>query len=50
MLIKNIELLAPSGDLSRLKAAVDYGANAVYLAGEEFGMRTAATNFSTISR
>jgi len=45
MLIKNIELLAPSGDLTRLKAAVDYGADAVYLAGEEFGMRTAASNF-----
>ena len=45
MLFKDIELLAPSGDLTRLKAAVDYGADAVYLAGEEFGMRTAATNF-----
>lgn len=43
--IKIPELLAPSGDLTRLKAAVDYGADAVYLAGEEFGMRTAATNF-----
>ena len=43
--IKVPELLAPSGDLTRLKAAVDYGADAVYLAGEEFGMRTAATNF-----
>ncbi len=39
------ELLAPAGDLTRLKAAVDYGADAVYLAGEEFGMRTAASNF-----
>jgi putative protease len=39
------ELLCPAGDLTRLKAAVDYGADAVYLAGEEFGMRTAATNF-----
>ncbi|MBE6750750.1 MAG: U32 family peptidase [Ruminococcaceae bacterium] len=39
------ELLSPAGDLTRLKAAVDYGADAVYLAGEEFGMRTAATNF-----
>ena len=39
------ELLAPSGDLTRLKAAVLFGADAVYLAGEEFGMRTAATNF-----
>ena len=39
------ELLCPAGDLTRLKAAVDFGADAVYLAGEEFGMRTAATNF-----
>ena len=39
------ELLCPAGDLTRLIAAVDYGADAVYLAGEEFGMRTAATNF-----
>ncbi len=40
-----MELLCPAGDLERLKAAVDFGADAVYLAGEEFGMRTAATNF-----
>ncbi len=40
------ELLAPAGDIIRLKAAVDFGADAVYLAGEEFGMRTAAGNFS----
>lgn len=39
------ELLCPAGDLTRLKAAVDFGADAVYLAGEEFGMRTAAQNF-----
>ncbi len=39
------ELLCPAGDLSRLVAAVDFGADAVYLAGEEFGMRTAAKNF-----
>ena len=39
------ELLCPAGDLTRLCAAVDYGADAVYLAGEEFGMRTAAANF-----
>ena len=43
--IKAPEVLCPSGDLERLKAAVDFGADAVYLAGEEFGMRTAATNF-----
>ncbi len=40
-----MELLCPAGDLTRLKTAVDFGADAVYLAGEEFGMRTAATNF-----
>ncbi len=40
-----MELLCPAGDLTRLKTAVDFGADAVYLAGEEFGMRTAASNF-----
>ncbi len=44
-IIKLPELLSPAGDLTRLIAAVDYGADAVYLAGEEFGMRTAASNF-----
>lgn len=39
------ELLCPAGDLVRLKTAVDFGADAVYIAGEEFGMRTAASNF-----
>lgn len=43
--IKIPELLCPAGDIVRLKAAVDFGADAVYLAGEEFGMRSAATNF-----
>ncbi len=43
--VKKLELLSPAGDLSRLKGAVDFGADAVYLAGEEFGMRTAASNF-----
>lgn len=43
--IKIPELLCPAGDLTRLIAAVDFGADAVYLAGEEFGMRTAASNF-----
>ena len=42
----SLELLCPAGDLTRLYAAVDYGADAVYLAGEEFGMRTATANFS----
>ena len=40
------ELLSPAGDLARLKAAVDFGADAVYLAGEEFGMRSASKNFT----
>lgn len=39
------ELLCPAGDLTKLKTAVDFGADAVYIAGEEFGMRTAASNF-----
>lgn len=45
---KNIrpELLAPAGDRERLEAAVRFGADAVYLAGREFGMRTASPNFS----
>lgn len=43
--IKQLELLCPAGDLFRLQGAVDFGADAVYLAGEEFGMRTAASNF-----
>lgn len=41
------ELLCPAGDLTRLKTAVQFGADAVYLAGEEFGMRTASANFNT---
>ena len=40
------ELLAPAGDMVRLKMAVLYGADAVYLAGESFGMRSFAGNFS----
>ena len=42
---RKLEVLSPAGDLTRLKAAVDFGADAVYIAGEEFGMRTAAANF-----
>ena len=40
------ELLAPAGDRLRLKAAVKYGADAVYLGGSIFGMRTAPENFT----
>ena len=44
-LTKKPELLAPAGDMERLIAAVDYGADAVYLAGKSFGMRAAPQNF-----
>lgn len=39
------ELLAPAGDMERLSAALSFGADAVYLAGKEFGMRSAPKNF-----
>ncbi|MDO5715816.1 MAG: U32 family peptidase [Tissierellia bacterium] len=41
-----IELLAPAGDLNKLKTAVEYGADAVYLGGEHFGLRKASKNFT----
>ena len=40
-----VELLAPAGDMEKLKAALHFGADAVYLAGERFGLRTASKNF-----
>ena len=43
---KKPELLSPAGDMERLRMAVLYGADAVYLAGESFGMRSFAGNFS----
>lgn len=42
----NPELLAPAGSLEKLKVAVLYGADAVYCGGQEFGLRTAAENFT----
>lgn len=41
------ELLCPAGDMERLEMALHYGADAVYLAGELFGMRAAAGNFTS---
>ena len=41
-----LELLAPAGDMERLRMAVSYGADAVYLAGSAFGMRAFAGNFT----
>ena len=45
-LIKIPEVLAPAGSLDKLKIAVLYGANAVYVGGQKFGLRTAAENFT----
>ena len=43
---KRMELLAPAGDWERLEMALAYGADAVYLAGDTYGMRSFAGNFS----
>ena len=44
--MKRIELLAPAGDLERLKIAFLYGADAVYIGGNILGLRANATNFA----
>ena len=44
--MKKIELLAPAGDKEKLLTALDFGADAVYLGGSEFGLRVASKNFS----
>ncbi len=44
--MKKVELLAPAGDLERLKIAIDYGADAVYLGGVMLGLRANAKNFT----
>lgn len=44
--MKKVELLAPAGDLQKLKFAIMYGADAVYIGGQIFGLRAAARNFS----
>lgn len=43
---KKVELLAPAGDLEKLKFALHYGADAVYIGGQTFGLRASAKNFS----
>lgn len=45
-MMRNIELLSPAGDFERLKLALKFGADAVYLGGEQFGMRTNPSNFN----
>ncbi len=44
--MKRPELLAPGGSLEKLKTAIDYGADAVYIGGDAFSLRVAAENFT----
>lgn len=46
VIIKKPELLAPAGNLEKLKIAVHYGADAVFIGGKEYGLRSNADNFS----
>lgn len=46
VIVKKPELLAPAGSLEKLKIAVVYGADAVFIGGREFGLRSNAQNFS----
>ena len=46
--MEKIELLAPAGDLERLKINLLYGADAVYFGGYKYGMRANAVNFSIV--
>ena len=45
-MMKKCELLAPAGNLYKLKIAVKYGADAIYIGGEAFSLRVAADNFT----
>lgn len=44
--MKKIELLAPAGDLHRCKTAIRYGADAVYIGGQNFSLRSRASNYT----
>lgn len=46
VIVKKPELLAPAGNLEKLKTAVIYGADAVFIGGKEFSLRSLASNFS----
>ena len=46
VIVKKPELLAPSGNLEKLKVAIQYGADAVFVGGKEFSLRSSASNFS----
>jgi len=43
--MNKVELLAPAGDLQRLKTAIHFGADAVYIGGKRFSLRSRASNF-----
>ncbi len=43
--MRKVELVSPAGNLEKLKFAILYGADAVYLSGEEYGLRSRADNF-----
>ncbi len=44
--MKKVELLAPAGNLEKLKMAILYGADAIYIGGQRFGLRASADNFT----
>lgn len=44
-MMKRVELLSPAGDMERLELAVKFGADAVYVGGTQFGMRSNPSNF-----
>lgn len=46
--MNKIELLSPAGDLPRLKTAIRYGADAVYIGGKKFSLRSRASNFEIV--
>lgn len=46
VIIKKPELLAPAGNLEKLKVAIQYGADAVFVGGKEFSLRSGASNFT----
>lgn len=46
VIVKKPELLAPAGNLEKLKIAVQYGADAVFIGGQEYGLRSNAGNFT----
>lgn len=46
VIVKKPELLAPAGNLEKLKVAIRYGANAVFVGGKEFSLRSGASNFT----